>query len=95
MMNLKQQEEQMMSNAEGADVAAETSGVRSWTEELTAILEQAAALAVGHGDDPDGFMAAARGAYLNASPALREHIERLDMLAQMATLRRLGVLAEA
>jgi hypothetical protein len=64
-------------------------------EELGAILDQAAELAVEHGADPDQFMTAAHDALLRASPELREQIERTNMLMQMEAFRRLGVLAQA
>jgi hypothetical protein len=88
----------MMDRMKQRDVQGAGGAARHGAEEaegLDAILDQAAAIAVEQGDDPDQFMTAARDAYLRANPALREHIERTNMLAQMEALRRMGVLAQA
>ena len=73
----------------------EMSWVRTWIEELNAIMDQAAVMAAEHGADPDQFMSAAHDACLRANPALREHIERKNMLVHMDALRRMGLLAQA
>ena len=52
-------------------------------DELGAILDQAAALAVEHGAEPDEFMSAAHDACLRANPELREQIERTNILEQV------------
>jgi len=56
-------------------------------------LAQAAKLASEYGVSPDAFAAAAWHAYLHASPALAEHIERLQFIAshrRIAYRRRLA-----
>jgi hypothetical protein len=92
MMNATKQED--LEGTAAGTALSETSRV-SWTDELSAILDQAAVMAVEHGIDPDQFMSAARDAFLRASPELREQIERTNMLMQMAALRRIGALAQA
>ncbi|MGA7742982.1 MAG: hypothetical protein ABSF35_24340 [Polyangia bacterium] len=58
-------------------------------------LAQAAKLASEYGVAPDAFAAAAWHAYLHASPALAEHIERLQFRAAIEELRNTGRLAKA
>ncbi|HJX66946.1 MAG TPA: hypothetical protein VJ860_23690 [Polyangia bacterium] len=58
-------------------------------------LAQAAKLASEFGVSPDVFAAAAWHAYLHASPALAEHIERLQFMASIEELRGTGRLAKA
>ena len=58
-------------------------------------LAQAAKLASEYGVSPDAFAAAAWHAYLHASPALAEHIERLQFMASIEELRTAGRLAKA
>jgi hypothetical protein len=58
-------------------------------------LAQAAKLASEFGVSPDAFAAAAWHAYLHASPALAEHIERLQFMASIEELRGTGRLAKA
>lgn len=68
---------------------------RDWGEELTALLDRAATLAVAHAADRDRFMSAAHDALLRADPELQAQMERESMLAQMEVYRRMGVLAQA
>jgi hypothetical protein len=58
-------------------------------------LSLAAKLASENGVSPDVFAAAAWHAYLHASPALAEHIERLQFMASIEELRTTGRLAKA
>jgi predicted HD phosphohydrolase len=58
-------------------------------------LAQAAKLASDYGVPPDAFAAAAWHAYLHASPALAEHIEKLQFMAGIEELRNSGRLAKA
>jgi hypothetical protein len=58
-------------------------------------LALAAKLASEYGVSPDAFAAAAWHAYLHASPALAEHIERLQFMASIEELRNAGRLARA
>ena len=89
------QEERAGANGTSSAPVPETSGVRDWMAELNAILDQAAMMATEHGADPDLFMSAAHNACLRANPELQEHVERMNMLAQMEAFRRMGVLAQA
>ena len=84
-----------MAGAARTEPVPETSEAKSWTDELSAILDRAAEMAVEHGADPDHFMSAAHLACLRANPALREQIERANMVMEMEALRRLGILAQA
>jgi hypothetical protein len=88
-------EETAVAGAARTEPVPETSGVGNWMDELSAILDRAAVIAVEHGADPDHFMSAAHDACLRANPKLREQIERTSMLAEMEILRRLGILAQA
>ena len=58
-------------------------------------LAQAAKLASAYGVPPDAFAAAAWHAYLHASPAFAEQIERLQFMASIEELRSTGRLAKA
>jgi hypothetical protein len=58
-------------------------------------LAEAAKLASEYGVPPDAFAAAAWHAYLHASPALAEHIERLQFAAGIEELRKTGRLGSA
>jgi len=62
---------------------------------LDRILRRLAKLASEYGVSPDAFAAAAWHAYLHASPALAEHIERLQFMASIEELRTAGRLAKA
>jgi hypothetical protein len=97
-MNLSRPEDEeggIVAGTVDAETAVETSGARTWVEELTVTLEQVAEMAVLHGANLDVFMTAARDAYLQASPELREYFERRRILEQMDLLRQHGLLAEA
>lgn len=76
-------------------IAEETSAAESWSAHYHGLLTQAAEMAVEHEIDPELFVTAARHAYYNASPQLREQIEQTQILAQMEALRRMGTLALA
>jgi hypothetical protein len=56
---------------------------------------QAAECAARLDFDLDTFMRAAHSAYLQASPATREHLESVQLLAHLDDLRRRGILATA
>jgi hypothetical protein len=56
---------------------------------------QAAESAVRLDFNLDAFMQAAHSAYMQASPATRERLEAVQLLAHLDDLRRRGVLATA
>jgi hypothetical protein len=58
-------------------------------------MQRAAECAVRLDFDLNTFMQAAHSAYLQASPATREHLEAVQLLAHLDDLRRRGVLATA
>ncbi len=58
-------------------------------------MNQAAEKAVKLGLGIDVFMGAAQAAYLNANPALREHLESVHLQVQLGELRRRGLLGQA
>src|SRR3990167_8150614 len=63
--------------------------------ELTALLNSAAALAAATGVDLDTWMKEAWGAYVDARPGLREHIEDMQLIAQITALRQSGRIGQA
>lgn len=78
--------------------AAEATAVapsRPWQVEVSELLAQAAALCVEQGADLDAFMKGAWSAYMAARPGLREHLEEVQLRAQLAQLRAAGKLGEA
>jgi hypothetical protein len=59
------------------------------------LLSRAAALCAGYGLDLDTFMRGAWAAYMDASPGLRERLEEVQLLGQLAELRDSGRIGEA
>jgi hypothetical protein len=45
--------------------------------------------------DPDEFVRGAWAAYLDAHPGMREHLEELQLRAQLDELRKSGMMGEA
>ena len=45
--------------------------------------------------DPDEFVRGAWAAYLDAHPGMREHLEELQLRAQLDQLRKNGMMGEA
>ena len=68
---------------------------RPWHTEVSRLLSQAAALCVEHGVDVDAFMSGAWGAYVEARPGMRDHLEELHLRDQLDELRKLGRLGTA
>ena len=66
-----------------------------WLQAMHAQLLSAAELAVAHGCDPGMFSQAATGAYMSKNPALREQLEAMHLVAQLAVLRSQGRVADA
>ena len=77
----------------GMPVPADTD--RAALAELEVLVNQAADKAVKLGLGIDVFMGAAQAAYLNANPALREHLESAHFMAQLGELRRRGLVGVA
>jgi len=67
----------------------------SLVTDADASMLRAAEGAVRLGFDLDAFMQAAHSAYMQASPATRERLEAMQLLAHLDDLRRRGVLATA
>lgn len=68
---------------------------KPWNAEVVDLLAQAAGLCVEHGLDVETFMKGAWSAYVEARPGLREHLEEMQLLAQLEELRRLGRIGQA
>ena len=68
---------------------------RPWHAEVSRLLSQAAALCVEHGVDVDAYMSGAWGAYVEARPGMRDHIEELHLRDQLDELRKRGLLGSA
>jgi hypothetical protein len=79
----------------GMPVPTNDDADRTALAELEQAMNQAAAQAVKLGLGIDVFMGAAHAAYLNANPALREHLESVHLLAQLGELRRRGLVGDA
>jgi hypothetical protein len=70
-------------------------GRGSTVEDADTSMSRAAECAVRLGFDFNTFMQAAHSAYMQASPATRERLEAVQLLAHLDDLRRRGVLATA
>jgi hypothetical protein len=68
---------------------------RPWHAEVSQLLSQAATLCVEHGVDVDAYMSGAWGAYVEARPGMRDHLEEMHLRDQLEELRRLGRLGSA
>jgi hypothetical protein len=63
--------------------------------ELSELLHRASALAASLNIDLDGWMKSAWSAYVDAQPGLREHLEEMQLLAQLTQLRQSGRIGQA
>ncbi len=63
--------------------------------ELSALLARAGKLAASMGVNLDTWMKEAWSAYVDAQPGLREHIEDMQLLAQLSALRESGKMAQS
>jgi hypothetical protein len=79
---------------QGAGVADTTSDATS-PRDPGALLHNAAELAAAMGVDLDTWMKEAWSAYVDARPGLREHIEDMQLIAQIAALRQSGRIGQA
>jgi hypothetical protein len=67
----------------------------SMVEDADGTMLRAAECAVRLDFDLNSFMQAAHSAYMQASPATRERLEAVQLMAHLDDLRRRGVLATA
>ena len=67
----------------------------SWQTEARELLARAAAICAEHGVDLDSFVQGAASAYFAAQPGLKEHIEAMQLVAQLEAMRRSGQVANA
>lgn len=72
-----------------------TSSRASMVEDADSAMLRAAECAVRLNYDLNNFMQAAHSAYMQASPATRERLEAVQLMAHLDDLRRRGVLATA
>lgn len=78
-----------------ATLGLSVSGRSSMVEDTDGALVRAAECAVHLNHDLNTFMQAAHSAYMQASPATRERLEAVQLMAHLDDLRRRGVLATA
>jgi hypothetical protein len=71
------------------------SDITSPARELSMLLNRAAALAASLDIDLDAWMKTAWSAYVDARPGLREHIEEMQIMAQINALRQSGRIGQA
>ena len=81
--------------AENSGPASDRPSNQPWQAVVVELLARAASLCVENGLDVDGFMKGAWSAYVDTCSGLREHLEELQLLAQIEELRKLGRLGEA
>ena len=75
--------------------AGAASDAMSPTQELSALLNRAGALAASLGLDLDAWMKTAWSAYVDAKPGLREHLEDMQLIAQLTAMRQSGRIGQA
>lgn len=63
--------------------------------ELATLLSRAGALAASMGISLDAWMKDAWSAYVDARPGLREHLEDMQLIAQLNELRQNGRIGQA
>ena len=68
---------------------------KNWQTEVRELLAHAAQICVEHDVEMEPFMRGASGAYLDARPGMREHLEEQQLKAKLAELRDSGRMAEA
>lgn len=68
---------------------------KSWRTEVSEMLVRAASVCVEHGVDVEVFMGGAFSAYFDAQPGLKERIETMQLIAELATLRQAGRIGTA
>lgn len=61
-----------------------------WHADVGGLLAQAAILSVEHGLDGDTFMKGAWSAYVEARPGMREHLEQVKLVVELANARKHG-----
>ena len=78
-----------------ATLDSSSSSRESMVADANVSMVRAADCAVRLHYDLDTFMQAAHSAYMQASPATRERLEAMQLMAHLDDLRRRGVLATA
>lgn len=63
--------------------------------ELSTLLGRAGELAASMGMELETWMRTAWGAFVDARPGLREHLEEMQLLAQLTELRQRGRIGQA
>ena len=71
------------------------SNSRMLSGELATLLSRAGALAASMGISLDAWMKDAWSAYVDARPGLREHLEDMQLIAQLNELRQNGRIGQA
>jgi hypothetical protein len=66
-----------------------------WVALVEALMRRAAEVAVENGVDPEAFLRAAWVVYVDQRPDLREHIEEMQLKAQIDELRKHGQVGDA
>ena len=67
----------------------------TWQTEARALLARAASMCAEHGVDLDSFVQGAVSSYFAARPGLKEHIEQMQLMAQLEAMRQAGRVADA
>lgn len=65
------------------------------TTELSALLSHAGKVAATMDIELEAWMQAAWSAYVDARPGLREHLEEMQMMAQITAMRQRGRVGQA
>ncbi len=66
-----------------------------WHAEVGGLLAKAAIMCVDHEIDIDTFMKGAWSAYVEARPGMREHLDEIQLIGQMAHARKQGRMGKA
>jgi len=76
-------------------IPAQVIAMADTAREMSVLLGRAAGLAASMGIELDAWMKDAWSAYVDARPGLREHIEDMQLIAQLTALRQRGQLGQA
>ncbi len=68
---------------------------KKWKSEVKELLARAAQISAEHGVEMDPFLRRATGAYLDARPGMREHLEEEHLKARLEEPRESGKIAQA
>lgn len=98
MQNIPNTDEQLLNTTKPAQVIEVVNATPEETSpaiELRSLLDRAAALAASLDIPIEGWMKDAWSAYVDARPGFREHLEDMQLLAQLEELRQSGRLGQA